>query len=838
MPVRKVKKLVKKIAYAGIILALLGLAAGGLVVAYFVRDLPDPSQIGERQIAESTKIYDRTGEIVLYEIHGEEKRTIIPLEEIPDYAKFATIAIEDNDFYSHGGISIRGILRAVFIDLRFKNLSQGGSSITQQLIKNSFLGKERTFTRKIKEAILAVMLEQKYGKDDILEFYLNQIPYGSNAYGIQAAARTFFGKDAKDLTHAESALLAALPKAPTYYSPYGSHTEELNARKNYILDRMAELGYLSEKDAHDARIEKLNFLSPVQNIRAPHFVMMVREYLNERYGEDAIEAGGLRVVTTLDWELQEIAEDVISKGAERNERLIKAKNAALTAVNPKTGEIVALVGSRNYFDVDQEGNFNVSTAKRQPGSAFKPFVYAAAFKKGFRPETILFDVPTEFNPQCSSGATSTVISDRQLRQGEKPAEYEKCYHPENYDDTFRGPVSLRKALAQSINVPSVKLLYLTGISDSIQLAKDLGITTLTEPERYGLSLVLGGAEVRLTELVNAYGVFANDGIMNPLTFILEIRKGNEVLEEKKDESRPVLDTNIARMITDVLSDNDARIGVFQPHSSLYFPDRNVAAKTGTTQEYRDAWTIGYTPSLAAGVWVGNNDNTSIQQKGSGVLAAAPIWHDFMASATAKTLPEEFIRPEYHFEEKPIIRGLWQGDQIVKLDRISKKRASTSTPQEFIEEIAVGDPHSILYWIDKSNPTGEKPEYPERDQQYKNWEWAFQNWFSSSDLSVMRPETVSTEFDDVHTESNKPTITVISFQEDASSTAIIVSVSSRFFIRELDVFSDSELVHGVTFPKKDAPIGFTISKSYSEGQKQKITVKAYDDVGNFNEITLE
>jgi len=836
--VRKVKKLVKKIAYAGIILALLGLAAGGLVVAYFVRDLPDPSQIGERQIAESTKIYDRTGEIVLYEIHGEEKRTIIPLEEIPDYAKFATIAIEDNDFYSHGGISIRGILRAVFIDLRFKNLSQGGSSITQQLIKNSFLGKERTFTRKIKEAILAVMLEQKYGKDDILEFYLNQIPYGSNAYGIQAAARTFFGKDAKDLTHAESALLAALPKAPTYYSPYGSHTEELNARKNYILDRMAELGYLSEKDAHDARIEKLNFLSPVQNIRAPHFVMMVREYLNERYGEDAIEAGGLRVVTTLDWELQEIAEDVISKGAERNERLIKAKNAALTAVNPKTGEIVALVGSRNYFDVDQEGNFNVSTAKRQPGSAFKPFVYAAAFKKGFRPETILFDVPTEFNPQCSSGATSTVISDRQLRQGEKPAEYEKCYHPENYDDTFRGPVSLRKALAQSINVPSVKLLYLTGISDSIQLAKDLGITTLTEPERYGLSLVLGGAEVRLTELVNAYGVFANDGIMNPLTFILEIRKGNEVLEEKKDESRPVLDTNIARMITDVLSDNDARIGVFQPHSSLYFPDRNVAAKTGTTQEYRDAWTIGYTPSLAAGVWVGNNDNTSIQQKGSGVLAAAPIWHDFMASATAKTLPEEFIRPEYHFEEKPIIRGLWQGDQIVKLDRISKKRASTSTPQEFIEEIAVGDPHSILYWIDKSNPTGEKPEYPERDPQYKNWEWAFQNWFSSSDLSVMRPETVSTEFDDVHTESNKPTITVISFQEDASSTAIIVSVSSRFFIRELDVFSDSELVSSYTFPKKDAPIGFTISKSYSEGQKQKITVKAYDDVGNFNEITLE
>ena len=838
----------KKLIFFIFGISVLGLSLAGLFIIFIARGLPDPAKITERQVAESTKIFDRTGKIILYEIHGEEKRTVIPLEEMPEIVKQATIAIEDADFYKHSGISLRGIARAIFIDILKKGFVQGGSGITQQLVKNSFLGRERTITRKIKEAILAIQLERKYAKDDILEFYLNQIPYGSNAYGIQAASRTFFGKDAKDLTLAEAAALSSLPKAPTYYSPHGSRKNELMARKDYVLDRMAALGQINNEEAGLAKKEVLNFLAPRQNIRAPHFVMLVREYLNEKYGEDVVESGGLNVITTLDWELQEMAENIVKEGAARNEKLIKAHNAALAALNPKTGEILAMVGSRDYFDIENEGNFNVATALRQPGSAFKPFVYATAFKKGFTPDTVLFDVPTEFHSNCGPGATSTVAYDRKLKPDEEPAEYEKCYHPANYDEKFRGPVTLRQAIAQSINVPSVKLLYLAGVNDAIELARGLGITSLIDPKRYSLSLVLGGAEVQLIEMISAYGVFANDGILAPKTFILEVKRGEEILEEKKDEPRAALDTNIARIINDVLSDNEARIGVFQRYSSLYFSDRQVAAKTGTTQEYRDAWTIGYTPSIVAGVWVGNNDNTPIQQKGSGVLAAAPIWHAFMASATAKMLPEEFPRPEYQRPEKPILRGLWQGGEIIKLDKISKKLASTSTPPEYIEDVAVGEPHDILYWIDKENPTEDKPENPEKDSQYTNWEWAFQEWLKTSGFKQMSREELPKEYDDVHTEANRPVITKISLEEatstvpEATGTLIsalklIISVKSKFSLKEIDVFSNDELVQSISLPQIDKPYEIIIPKIEGTEELPQIKIKAYDNVGNWNELSL-
>ncbi|MBU6415472.1 penicillin-binding protein, partial [Patescibacteria group bacterium] len=577
-------------------------AAGSVVFAYLLRTLPDPVKISQRKTVESTKIFDRTGTVLLYEIHGEEKRTSISFEEIPQAVKQATIAVEDANFYQHPGIDVRGILRAFIVDLVSSSLSQGGSTITQQLIKNSFLGGERTMIRKIKEVVLAVRLESKYSKDQILNLYLNEIPYGSNAYGIEAAAETFFGKSASDLTLREISILASLPRAPSYYSPYGNHKNELFARADFILEKMFKSGFISEEAYHDAQKEKVSFVQPARGMLAPHFVIMVRDYLTQKYGEDAIENGGLKVITTLDWRMQQEAEKILKEGVEHNAKTIHATNGALVATDPKSGDVLALVGSKDYFDTQHEGNFNVATAPRQPGSAFKPFAYAAAFTKGFTPETVLFDVPTEFNPTCPPDGASETGNDGN-----------PCYHPKNYDGKFRGPITLRQSIAQSINVTSVKLLYLAGIDEAIKLAQSLGITTINDRSRLGLSLVLGGAEVKLLDMVSAYGVFANDGVKNPATVILEVDQNNAVLEKKENKSAQVLDAQIARTINDVLSDNNARQPVFHPLSSLYFPGRSVAAKTGTTQDYRDAWTIGYTPSLSVGVWVGNNDNSPIQQ---------------------------------------------------------------------------------------------------------------------------------------------------------------------------------------------------------------------------------
>ncbi|MBI2055495.1 MAG: transglycosylase domain-containing protein, partial [Candidatus Sungbacteria bacterium] len=442
-----------------------GLSAGGIWLIYTVKNLPSPEYLFSRKIVESTKIFDSSGSVLLYEIHGEEKRTVIPAEEMPNAVKNAAVAIEDANFYRHRGVDLRGILRALVKDLVSRDLRQGGSTITQQLIKNSLLTRERTVARKVREALLAIALESRLDKEKILELYLNQIPYGQNAYGIEAAAQTFFGRHARDLSIAEAALLAALPRAPSYYSPYGQHKDELLKRKDLIIEREYGLGYISATEAEKAKKEALKFLPAAKNIRAPHFVMYVRDYLVSRYGEDEID----------------------KESAEKNERLVKARNMALVGVNPKNGDILAMVGSRDYFDIERDGNFNVATALRQPGSAFKPFVYATAFGKGFIPDTVLFDIFTEFNPNCTPEGLPRPGTNLNPKD---------CYHPQDYDERFRGPVTLRQALGSSLNVPSVKLLYLAGIEDSIRTAEAMGISSLGARERFGLSLVLGGAEVK------------------------------------------------------------------------------------------------------------------------------------------------------------------------------------------------------------------------------------------------------------------------------------------------------------------------------------------------------
>src|SRR3989344_4409770 len=590
-------------------------------VVYATTSVPNFGSLEDRKIVQSTKIYDRTGKVLLYDIHGDIQRTVIPFEEIPNYAKNATIVIEDQNFYRHAGVSPTSILRALLVNMHLKSgiIGQGGSTLTQQLVKQSFLTPERSLIRKIREAILALKVEASYSKDEILGFYLNEMPWGRSAYGIEAASQTYFAKPAKDITVAESAYLAAMLQAPTRYSPYGSHTDELEGRKNLVIDRLHEKNLITEEEYNAAKAEQVKFAArAVGGEKAPHFSIYVREYLVEKYGEDVVEKGGLKVTTSLNWEWQEKLEELVRTSAEQNEKNFRAYNAGMVATDPKTGQIMALVGSRDYFaDPLPEGcspgvnckfdpQVNMTLRSRQPGSSIKPVIYATAFKKGYTPNTVLFDARTEFSAYCSP----TSVPD----PGVDP---ERCYHPDNFDNVFRGPMSLRSALAQSVNVVAVKVLYLAGLSDSLRVARDMGITTLDDPDRYGLTLVLGGGEVKLLELTNAYGVFANDGAYSPSTPILKIEDGDgNALEEFREAKTQALDPNVARMISNVLSDDNAKAPAFTEASapSLFIHERKVAVKTGTTQDTRDTWVIGYTPNVVLGVWAGNNDNAAMERR--------------------------------------------------------------------------------------------------------------------------------------------------------------------------------------------------------------------------------
>lgn len=815
----------KTFLFLFISIALGGILGGILIfIVSAIKNLPDPRSLNQRAIAQSTRIYDRTGTVLLYEIHGGEKRTIVHFSEIPDLIKNATRAAEDINFYHHHGLDWRGISRALITNILHGAYSQGGSTITQQLIKNSLLSGERTLTRKVKEALLALALEKKYTKDEIFESYLNQIPYGSNSYGIAAAAETYFSKKFTDLSLSEIALLAALPRAPTYYSPFGSHKETLLQRKNWILDRMADADFITPEQANSAKKEILLFSPPRNTIQAPHFVMYVREYLNQKYGEEFVEQGGLKVITTLDWTLQQHAQKIITEGAEKNEKLVQAKNAALVAINPKNGDIITMVGSRDYFDTNNDGNVNVTLRPRQPGSAFKPFIYATAFKKGYTPETVLFDVPTEFNPLCTLDEILPPSTDTE----------DKCYHPQNYDQKFRGPVTIRQALAQSLNVPSVKLLYLAGIKDSIKTAQDFGITTLTQPERYGLSLVLGGAEVTLLDMTSAFGAFAEDGIRHPHRAILRIENSDGViLEEAKDKTITAIDQNSARIINDILSDNEARIPIFNSRSSLYFSKRTVAAKTGTTQDFRDAWTIGYTPSLVTGVWVGNNDNTPMNKSGLSIMLAGPLWHSFMEAALNNTPPEEFQKPHTFVAEKPILRGFWRSGPLIKIDRISKKRATEYTPREFTEEQNFGSIISILGLIKKEDPNNQESVNQAEDPQFKNWQYAIDQWVTNNKISVIEPPQ---DFDDIHTPATHPLITLSTNIIKKQSLSIPISITASFPLKEVSLFINNTLTTSISSPPQGI-IQIPIKETLQQGV-YTIKIIIYDVVGNQNSLESE
>ncbi|MBL8029670.1 MAG: penicillin-binding protein [Candidatus Doudnabacteria bacterium] len=813
--------------------AAVGIFLFAVLFLYYSKDLPDPGKLVERQVAESTKIYARDNSL-LYEIHGEVKRTLVPSEEISEYLKKATIAIEDKDFYKHHGISFTGIGRAVFrLAVNLDRSGGGGSTITQQLVKNAILINYSAWDRKPREVILSVAMETRFTKDEILQMYLNEIPYGKNTYGAEAASQGYFGKHAKDLSLAEAAYLAALPQSPSRYNPFGPNRTTLDGRKNYILQRMREDGYISQEQEKQAKEEKVAFSNIRTSITAPHFVFMVEDYLAEKFGEKTLQEGGLKVYTTLDPKLQKIAEDAVNKYAENNAKKYNANNSSLVAIEPKTGQILALVGSKNYFGTSSpescksgdnclfEPQFNVATAPRQPGSSFKPYVYVTAFDKEhkYAPASMLMDVTTNFGKFNN-----------------------KDYIPQNYDGSERGPISMRQALAGSLNIPAVKTLALVGVDNATETAKKLGITSPLS--NCGLSLVLGGCEVKLVDHTSAYATLANKGVKNATTFILKIQdRSNQIVEEFQNKPQEVLDPQAVYELTDIMSDNNARSYVFGSNSPLTLPGRPVAAKTGTTNDWHDGWTMGFTPSLAAGVWSGNNCGSKnpkcLMKRGAdGVIVAAPIWKEFMTNALKDTPVERFERPS--------------GIQEIVVDSVSGKLPTQLTPTTKTEIFAsysipteYDDVHKAVE-IDSFTGQPATPLTPPNQIIYRtylvyksenpknqNWENAVNGWALKNGFGYPASLNGSTTPTNI---GNPPAISINSPEDNSSvfslPVRIEIAATGENNIARIDISVDGNFIKSIN----SIPYIFDLPDNYGNG-KHTIAAKAVDVTGNSADTSI-
>jgi 1A family penicillin-binding protein len=804
---REMRKKAGMLALTGLVLAFF---MGTLLVAWASKDLPDPDKLTDRQVDQSTKIYDRTGEHKLYEIFSEKKRTLVELDEIPEELINGAIATEDTKFYEHMGVRPLSILRAIVFGIFTDKKISGTSTLTQQLVKNAILTNERTYTRKLKEIILSIRLEQKYSKEQILKIYFNEIPYGSTNYGVESASQSYFGKHVSELNLAESATLAGLPKAP---STYLNNLDALKQRRDFVLQRMFEEGYITEEARNEAQQEPLNVEVRYQDIEAPHFVLYVKEKLVEKYGEQRVDTGGLRVITTLDWEKQRIAQKVVDEVGTPKLAEAGADNTSLVSMDPKTGQILAMIGSKDFLNDDIDGQFNVATlGKRQPGSSFKPIIYAAAFELGYTPETILFDVITNF----STGGTP--------------------YIPKNYNLQERGPITIRQALQGSLNIPAVKILYLVGAQKGVEFAERLGYTTLSTGN-FGLSLVLGGGEVKLLEHVSAYSVFANGGYKVQAVSILKVEdKDGEVLEEwKREKSEKVLDSKVVATLSNVLSDDYARAYAFGLGSVLTLPGRPVASKTGTTNSYVDAWTIGYTPSLVTGVWAGNTDNTPMTRGYGGSRVAGPIWNAYMREALQNTPVEYFPAPPANTATKPILQGSQGGGVTLMINKATGRIATSSTPENLIIERTYIPPHSILHYVIKSNPQGPAPTDPTSDPQYLIWEGAIKDWIRRKqeenpnwEFSFENPPT------DYDTEESLGLAPIIEVVYPTPSTTIFtrdiitdIRFSATRGISKVSYQIDGNYVAVV----KDHPYNLSYHASNLENGAHILTVTAEDDIGN-------
>lgn len=840
-----------------------------LFLAILFPSLPDIDNIQNLVAAESSMILDRDGEVI-YTIHGDENRKTVSLDKISPYAPQAIMSIEDDEFYSHLGVDFKAFLIAICGEFGICDTSRGGSTLTQQFVKNAFLGPERTYTRKAKEIILSLQLESKYTKDEIMEMYLNRIPYGSNIYGVEVASHTFFGKSAAELTIAESAILAAVPKAPSYYSPYGTNkyaviniSEEeildlgieseqglvdanpdfiskgligktyifgeegeerqiyIKGRVDFVISRMLELGYISEDEAGTAIEEAkvIEFTPFRESITSPHFVMYVREMVEAEYGKDQIEKGGLKITTTISGAMQEAADNAIDEYAERNETNFLATNASLVALDPENGQILAMVGSRDFWNDEIDGKVNVSLRPRLPGSSFKPIVYAAAFLQGYAPTTVLYDVRTKFG---------------------------SWYEPENFDGEFRGPVSMRTSLGASLNIPAVKTTYLAGVPNVLDLARKLGVNLNQPDDWYGLSLGLGAGEARLIDMVGAYGTFANGGYRIEPVFILKIEdKNGNILEEYETPKKRdlILDPQVAYLINNILSDREARPDEYW-RGMLTIPGHTNGAKTGTSNKKKndvnypfDTWTIGYTRQLAAGVWAGNANGDHLSLKASGLDVASPIWKKFMVEATKEMENKQFEKPEgikylkvskksgklptENTPEEDIVTGTFasfstpreydNSYQLVEIDKVSGKLATEYTPESAIEEKPFFSHHSI------------QPDNP-------NWENAVRAWAEEND----EDEEAPTEYDDVHTAENmteKPQITITSPSSKSTVSppyvGVWVDIDSPAGISKVEYYWDDELVHTAgTSPFKG---NIEVSSKEKNGSSHTIKAIVYDEL---------
>lgn len=609
---------------------------GGIIFMVFLflwysRDLPEPGMLVESQNANSTRIYDRD-DVPLYSVYEDVNRTYVDLDKIPKHLQQATIAIEDRNFYENDGFSLTGYIRGLVIDPILRRRVTGGSTITQQLVKNVLLSNERSIPRKIKELILSIQVDKRYSKEDILEMYLNNIPYGGTAVGVEAASESYFGKEVGELTLSESVFLAGLPQSPSIYSPFSGNRHYIG-RSEQVLKSMRSEGYINESQQKKVleEIKKMKFTQRDSvSMKAPHFVIYVKQILASQFGEEMVENGGLQVKTTLDYKIQKKSEEIVREEIEKLKGY-RVGNGAAVVSDPKTGEVLAMVGSKDYFDTEGDGNFNVALANRQPGSSLKPVVYAAAFEKGYTPSTLLMDVKTDF----PTGDPAKPI-----------------YTPVNYDGKFRGPVQARFALGNSLNIPAVKMLAKVGIRDVMEKGYEMGIRnwepTTKNMSSVGLSLVLGGRETTLLDEVTAYGVFANKGVRHDPITILEVKdnKGKVLFKAKEKEGQKVLSEEIAFLISHILLDNNARSDAFGTRSFLNISGKTVSVKTGTTDEKRDNWTVGYTPSFVVGVWVGNNDNSPMNPAiASGVTGASPIWNKIMTEVLKEKKDEQFQQPK-------------------------------------------------------------------------------------------------------------------------------------------------------------------------------------------------
>ncbi len=795
----------------GIGFALLLVAAGLFLLWASTLTLPSVDIVEAQRKQQSTKLYDRTGEVLLYDMHQDIRRTVVTLEDMSDHVKHATIAIEDDGFYDHFGIEPLAIIRAVVRNLQAGDLlgGQGGSTITQQVVKNILLVSDKKLSRKLKEWVLAVKLERQLTKDEILELYLNEVPYGGTKYGIEEASQGFFGKHASELTVAESAYLSALPQAPTYYSPYGNHRDALEERKNVVLARMFEQQYIDQETFEAALYEEVEFRPFTSaSIKAPHFVFYVIDELQSMYEDMDIAQANLQIITTLDWELQKEAERIVYERAIDNAETFDAHNASLMAVDPRSGDILVMVGSRDYFDEEIDGNFNIGLAHRQPGSSFKPFAYAAAMQKGYTTETIVYDVRTQFSTACDK-------TDLTSEDG--------CYAPGNYDNKFRGPITFRNALAQSVNVPAVKAMYLAGLEDTYDVARRMGISTLLDYQRYGLTLVLGGGEVSLLEMTSAYGTFAHEGHRFPHTSILTVYEGSgKVLFSNDRVGEQVIDRDIALSITDVLSDNVSRTPAFGANSYLHFSGRDVAAKTGTTNDYRDAWIIGYTPTIAVGAWAGNNDNSEMDKKVAGFIIA-PMWNEFML-AYFELYPDQVdfaAAPSVGVELKPILRGIAPGVQILPI---------STTTLEVVPQTTYSTAHSLLHWVYKDDPRGPIPTNPSADPQYAHWEYGVLLWRLAQGTLTL--DEILEDGDEDEDEDLIPVrITEPDDNDSYRDTELIevrVRVSDRYEISQVVYYLDGSRVSSHT--SLDDRFTFTPNDLALEKGTHTLLVVVYDEEG--------